>query len=172
MSGVRATETWLAQKATNTDGSASTNVSSENTPSFAQRMASRFGTAVKLARIIPVEYSAVIVSTASTAIASCDRFTPAVAISSGCRFARSRGLIVPQCDEVTAANRHGRPIVSATATRSDQRVERTERIFVHSDTATRSCVTRPVCGSGGSICTELIRRPPRRPTRGTRRPRA
>jgi hypothetical protein len=74
---------WLAQNATSTDGSASAKVSSENTPIFAQRTPSRFGTAVKLARIIPVEYSAVIVSTARTAIGSCERLTPAVAISTG-----------------------------------------------------------------------------------------
>ena len=74
---------WLAQNAMNTEGSASRNVSSAKTPSFAQRTGSRFGTAVKLARIIPVEYSPVIVRTPSTAIGSCDRLTPASAISSG-----------------------------------------------------------------------------------------
>src|ERR1043165_9951015 len=76
---------WVAQNATNTEGRARTNVIAENTASFAQSTGRRFGTAVRLARIIPVEYSAVIVSTARTAIASWDRLTPAVAISSGWR---------------------------------------------------------------------------------------
>ena len=35
------------------------------------------------------------------------------------------------------------PIVKKNAARSDQRVERTLRSFVHSESATRACVTRP-----------------------------
>ena len=71
-------------------------------------------------------------------------------MSSGCRSACSRGLIEPQCDDVTTAIRHGRPIVISTATSSDQRVDRTERSFVHSERMTRICVTLPVCGRRGS----------------------
>ena len=56
---------------------------------FAHKTGSRFGTAVKLALIIPVEYSPVITSTPRTAIASCERLTPASAMSSGWRSARS-----------------------------------------------------------------------------------
>jgi hypothetical protein len=81
---------------------------------------------VKLARIIPVEYSPVITSTPSTAIASCERLTPASAMSSGLRSACSRGLIEPQWDPVTAAKSTGSPIVRITAASSDQRVERRE----------------------------------------------
>jgi hypothetical protein len=104
---------------------------------------------VKLDRIIPVEYSPVITSTPSTAIASCETLTPASAMSSGWRSARSCRLIEPQCDEVIAAKRTGNRIVSMTAAKSDQSVERRERSFVHSETATRSCVTRPVWESRG-----------------------
>ena len=39
--------------------------------SFAQSTGSRFGTAVNVERIEPVEYSALIMRTPSTAIASC-----------------------------------------------------------------------------------------------------
>ena len=56
---------------------------SANTTIFAHSTGSRFGTAPSEARIIPVEYSPLITSTPSTPIASCDRLTPAVAISSG-----------------------------------------------------------------------------------------
>ena len=57
--------------------------------------------------------------------------------------------MLPQCDDVTAAKIAGRPIVSTTATASDHRVERSEWSFVHSETITRTCVTRPLNASGG-----------------------
>src|ERR1700730_2015016 len=113
---------WLAKNAINTDGSIKRNETVAYTATFAQRTGRRFGTAVMLARIIPVEYSPVITSTPSTPIASCERVTPASAMSSGWRSACSCGLIDPQCDDVTAAKRHGRPIVNSTAIRNDQRV--------------------------------------------------
>src|SRR4051812_38261147 len=84
---------WLAKNAIRTDGSAKTNATTAKTPVFAQSTGSRFGTAVKLARIMPVEYSPVITSTPRAAIASCEALTPASAMSSGWRSARSCGLI-------------------------------------------------------------------------------
>jgi len=87
---------WLAKNAIRTDGSISRNATTANTPVLAQSTGRRFGTAVKLARIIPVEYSPVITSTPRTAMASCETLTPARAMSSGCRSARSCGLIEPQ----------------------------------------------------------------------------
>jgi hypothetical protein len=51
--------------------------------SFAQSTGSRFCTAMKVARIIAVEYPPVISSTPSTAIASCELLTPARSTSSG-----------------------------------------------------------------------------------------
>ena len=48
----------------------SANTTAAKTPVFAHSTGSRFGTALKLARIIPVEYSPVMMSTPSTAIAS------------------------------------------------------------------------------------------------------
>jgi len=43
---------------------------------------------------------------------------------------------------VTAANTIGNAIVSSTPTPSDQRVERSETNFVHSESKTRDCVRR------------------------------
>src|ERR1700730_10478729 len=144
---------WLAKNAINTDGSIKRNETVAYTAIFAQSTGSRLGTAVMLARIIPVEYSPVITSTPSTPIASCERLTPARAMSSGWRSACSCGLIEPQCDDVSAPKRHGRPIVNSTATKKHQRVERSERSLVHSETMTRAWVTFPVCARRGS---ELI----------------
>jgi hypothetical protein len=45
--------------------------------------------------------------------------------------------MLPQCDAVTAAKTAGSPIVRTTAARTDQRVERSEWSFVHSDRITR-----------------------------------
>src|SRR6185437_16887509 len=129
---------WLAKKAINTGPTINSKVTSPKTAVLAHSTGRRFGTAAKLARIIPVEYSPVITSTPSTAIASWERFTPARAMSSGWRSARSRALIEPQWEDVIAANRTGKRIVSKIAAKSDQRVERSERSFVHSETATRS----------------------------------
>ena len=154
---------WLTQNAASTDGSMSRNETTPKTTIFAHSTGRRFGTAVKLARIIPVEYSPVTTRTPSTPIASCERLTPASAMSSGCRSARSRRLMWPQWDEVTAAKIAGRPIVSTTAAKSDQRVERSEWSFVHSETITRSCVTRPVCSSRGMAGAATLLTPPPQP---------
>ena len=145
----------------------STSTTAAKTPVFAHSTGSRFGTALKLARIIPVEYSPVITSTPRTAIASCETLTPASAMSSGFRSARSPGLIESQCDAVTAAKRTGRAIVSKTAASSDQRVERREWSFVHSERATLVCVTRPVCAALGRwpAFAIALMRPPRRRAR-------
>ena len=71
----------------------SANVTAPKTPTFAHSTGSRFGTAVNEARIIPVEYSPVMISTPSTPIASCASWTPARLTSSGWKSALSRGLI-------------------------------------------------------------------------------
>src|SRR5438270_12405999 len=140
---------WLAKNAISTGGTISRNATDPKTAVFAHSTGSRLGTAVKLARIIPVEYSPVMTSTPRTAIASWERLTPASAMSSGWRSARSWGLIDPQCDEVTAANRTGRAIVSRKPAASDHRVERSECSFVLSEYATRAWVTWTVCAVFG-----------------------
>src|SRR6266496_3253127 len=135
---------WLAKNAIRTGGSISRNATTAKTAVFAQSTGRRFGTAVKLARIIPVEYSPVITSTPRTAIASCETLTPASAMSSGWRSARSCGLIEPQWEDVIAAKRTGKRIVRKTPAKSDQSVERSERRFVHTQRATHPRVTRAV----------------------------
>src|SRR6476469_9705738 len=103
-----------------TDGSISAKVTMANTPSLAHNTGRRLGTAVNEARIIPVEYSAVIVSTASTATGRTEMLTPAVAIESRLwvRSNRSPGDMLFQWDFVTSAISEGMPIVSRTATPS------------------------------------------------------
>jgi hypothetical protein len=59
-------------------------------------------------------------------------------MSSGWRSARSCGLIEPQWEDVIAAKRTGKRIVSKTPANSDRSVERNERSFVHSERATRT----------------------------------
>jgi hypothetical protein len=155
---------WLPKNAISTGGSISKNVTTPKTNVFAHSTGRRLGTAVKLALIIPVEYSPVITRTPRTATASCDTFTPASAMSNGWRSARSCGLIDPQCEEVTAAKSRGNAIVSSTPASSDHLVERRECNFVHSEKTTRPGVTRPVCGSRGSrwMVATVLMRPPRR----------
>src|SRR6476659_8673280 len=58
-------------------------------------------------------------------------------MSSGLRSARSPGLIESQWAAVTAAKRIGNAIVRKTAAASDQRVERRECSFVHTDLCRR-----------------------------------
>ena len=75
---VKATLMWRPEKmlsptknAISTAGSIRPRVTPPNTIAFAHSTGSRFGTAVNDARIIPVEYSAVMIRTPSTPIASC-----------------------------------------------------------------------------------------------------
>ena len=51
-----------------------TNVTAEKTPILAHSTGSRFGTAMKLDRIMPVEYSEVMIMTPSTPIAASARW--------------------------------------------------------------------------------------------------
>ncbi len=158
---------WLPKKAINTVGSISAKLTTANTPAFAQSTGSRFGTATIVERIIPVEYSPLITSTPRTPIASWDTFTPDSATSSGLRLARSCGLRWLQRCARMVANSIGKPIPRTMATRNDQRVDRSERSFVHSETATRHWLRRPTRSRRGSaaaaVGAALTRLPPRRP---------
>ena len=151
------------RKAISTAGVIRISVVSPKTTALPQSTGRRRGTAVIEARIIPVEYSAVITSTPSTPIASWAIWTPTKLTSSGWKSARSLGLAEGQWCETTAAAIAGTPIVNRNAAASDHFVERTERSFVSSERKTRSCVTRPVCSSGGMTwawASVLTRRPP------------
>ena len=93
---------------------------------------------------MPVEYSPVMTSTPSTPIASSAKCQPPIARSTGSKPRRSPWLIWFQCAICTAENRIPMPAIAITATSSDQRVDRSDQSLVHSERATRSCVTRPV----------------------------
>ncbi len=71
------------KNAISTEGTIKARVTSANTTVFAHSTGSRLGTAIIVARIIPVEYSPVITRTPRTAIASWETLTPASAMSSG-----------------------------------------------------------------------------------------
>src|SRR5436305_1050059 len=93
---VNATLMWRPEKidspttkAISTDGTISASVTIPYTTALPQSTGSRCGTAVMDARIIPVEYSAVITSTPRTPSASCASCTPARFGSSGWKSARS-----------------------------------------------------------------------------------
>src|SRR2546425_11259280 len=87
---------WLAKNAIRTGGSMSSNVTSAKTAVLAQSTGRRFGTAAKLAGIIPVEYSPVITSNPRTAVANGGRVGPAQALGGRGRSARPCGAIGPQ----------------------------------------------------------------------------
>ena len=114
----------------------------ERDAAFAHSTGSRCGTAAKVERIMPVEYSPVITSTPSTPIASCAMCQPPRLASTGLKVARSWGSSGP-VRHLHARRRRcrGRPSPT-TATSSEQRVERRIQSFVHSERTTRAWVTR------------------------------
>ena len=99
---------------------------------------------------MPVEYSPLITSTPSTPSASCAKWKPAVLTSTGLKVRRSLGLIEFQWAICTAAMTMPSPAMPITATSSDQRVDRSDHSFVHSDLITCSCVTLPIAMRGRS----------------------
>ncbi len=117
---------------------------------LAHRTGSRFGTAQKVERIMPVVYSPLITSTPRTPIESWARPTPARLIRSGLSTKRNLSS-TPRCGQRAAKTVQASrpmPIVSSSVTKSDQRVERNERNLVHSEIATRAGVTRPTSMRG------------------------
>src|SRR6516165_10002795 len=141
------TDTWLRRivvlmkNTANTVIALTTASSTANTPALAASMGIRRGTASSEERIAPVEYSLLITITPSTQIASWPMPNPAPKITdvgsvssvacSGWRPGLSQLL------EMTLATSVLKPIATTTNASSDQRVDLTERIFVHSE------VTKP-----------------------------
>jgi hypothetical protein len=68
---------------------AATVVTAARTSAFAQSAGSRFGTAVSVERIIPVEYSPVMMSTPRTATTSFARSAPTSTTAGSCSSATS-----------------------------------------------------------------------------------
>ena len=131
--------------------------------SFAQSTGSRFGTAVNVERIEPVEYSDVITSTPSTAMTSCAIWTPARAMSSGLDVGAICGSLRPVVRARRRQRSPGIAIVPGTSrcratTLSSGRV----RNFVHSERRTRGkrhAARRVDFGAAGVAA--LTRPPPR-----------
>jgi len=115
-----------------------------STIALAHSAGRRVGTAAKVDRIIPVEYSEVIASTPSTASVSwatpypmvtmkTARAEPVPTTASG--PAPAGALDVPQLSRVL------NPTMSATVRARVQTVERTVRVLIHSELSTRGKVT-------------------------------
>jgi hypothetical protein len=83
------------------------------TPALAHRTGSRFGTAARVERIIPVEYSPLITRTPSAPRASWARLTPIRLLSSGLNVALSCALIVDQRLALISAGTTANAIVAA-----------------------------------------------------------
>ena len=108
-----------AKNAISVDGSASTSVTTPNTPALAQSTGSRLGTAANVERIMPVEYSPLITSTPSTPIASWAMVTPIRLVSSGWKPALSAALMLLQRLALTSAGTTAKPMVITTPASSE-----------------------------------------------------
>src|ERR1700761_6225117 len=121
--------------------SVSTSTTAANTSALAASIGIRRGTASSEARITPVEYSVVTTSTPSTAMASCPSPIPVPMMkptgSDRALASREAACGPYQCDSLSQAISAVKPIHTTTKTASVQTVERTERIFVHSDRSSR-----------------------------------
>src|SRR3954454_19091207 len=110
-------------KAISVAGSIIASVTSPYTTTLPHKTGSRRGTAVIDARIIPVEYSAVITSTPRTPSASCASWRPARFGSNGLKAARSCGLHWTQLVQAHGAANVGKAIGKANGGEKCHRVE-------------------------------------------------
>ena len=107
----------------------------------------RRGWLVKLVRIIPVEYSAVIAIAPKTTRTSWPRNRPLRVFDVRSSWARSAG---EACVALPQANRTDSPTATPTVARSVQKVERTLRILVHSERSAPAKSARgPFSGRAG-----------------------
>jgi hypothetical protein len=125
-----------------------------NTTALAASTGSRRGTASSEARITPVEYSLVMISTPRTAMASWPRPIPVPRMkpTGSARTLRFRAAArgPNQFDSVSQAISAVKPMHTTTKMTSVQTVERTERILVHSARSRpENPAWRPVAGSAG-----------------------
>src|SRR5262249_43915412 len=113
----------------------------------------RCGVAVSVARIVPVEYSALITITPSAPTMSWARNTEKRLNVS----ARKSGPGPFGSLTTAQAIRHGRPMVSSTVDSSVHIVERTERSLVHSEPTTRvNWVATPTWGLGAAATGTVV----------------
>src|ERR1022692_201457 len=135
------TGTWLCSIAAprkndgNVTHSLITNTTAAKTAALAASMGIRLGTASSDALITPVEYSLEITSTPSTQMVSCPNSSPEPRIwltGSAATWARWLAPDLSHPSTVSQVNRPVNPSVTITSRVSDQTVDRTDRIFVHS----------------------------------------
>ena len=105
-----------------------------STAAFAASTSGRFGIAASVARIIPEEYSPVIMSTPRTPISSRPREIPARALL--VRSAAASSVLTPTATAM--------PTAPATVTASTHQVERRLRTLIHSIRATWEKRYRPL----------------------------
>src|SRR4051812_48430901 len=103
-----------------------------NVATLAARTVTRRGVAPRVARICPVAYSEVIISTPRTPTAICARNSPLRLKDVGSKRRRWAGVSVSQLFTWETPTRMPKPIVTPTVTTSVHIVDRTERILVHS----------------------------------------
>src|SRR6266536_1082999 len=124
----------------NATSSPTTKTSTAKTTDLAASIGTRCGTASRLARIMPVAYSLAITRTPRTQIASWLSWKPEpriVLTGSAMSWRCWLGSALLHCDTVSQVSSAVKPRVSTTSSPSEATVERTERIFVHSDSSSR-----------------------------------
>src|SRR5580658_3884697 len=127
---------WPTKNATKQVTSPTTKVTPAKTSDLAASTRPRFGTAIRLVRIIPDEYSELMHSTPSTTMASEAMATPAWLTPVGSQLSLPETLLLAEAGAAAALMTAPRPMPSTTVTVSAQKVDRTERSLVHSDRST------------------------------------
>src|SRR5674476_329698 len=121
-----------------------TKIAATRTTALAHSAGRRRGTAARVERIIPVEYSPVMTSTPRTTTASCARSAARVNTKTLLPLASCP----VSCDATTAENNVTIPTIKKTVIPSVQTVERRVRNLIHSDLTMRGKLSRmsPVAG--------------------------
>src|SRR6266699_3939188 len=136
---------WPTKKDPNDVISPVISVTTANTTALAANTTPRRGWTASEVRIIPVEYSEVMVSAPSAAMTSWPTYRPARL----CWVASNSAALIPfGCDAVPALARAPMPMQTTIRANRVQYVERVDRILVHSDRSASAKPARPV--SGGS----------------------
>src|ERR1700733_10267116 len=120
--------------------SPTTKVTTARTSALAASTRPRFGTAIRLVRIIPDEYSELIKSTPNTTMASWAIATPAWLTPVGSQLCFSETLNLGEPWALAALMTAPRATPSTTVTVSAQNVDRTERSLTHSEFSTSAKV--------------------------------
>src|SRR5215471_11489889 len=154
---------WPTKNDANDVISPMTRVTAANTTPLAANTTPRRGWTASEVRIIPVEYSEVMVSAPSAAMTSWPTYRPARL----CWVASNSAALIPSgCDAVPALARAPMPMQTTIRANRVQYVERVDRILVNSDRSASAKPARPVSGGSrrvaGAIWVVVISGHPRR----------